>query len=232
MPRAILLDLYNTLVHGRDLQRRSVLLSMGVDLGVCPDRFADLYVETYPRRLLGALGDLEATVRAVGIAAGGAPTASAVRLAATRRRTFVRDILWPSAASLAALDQLRADGWTVALISNCTVETVEQWPRTPLARRFDAVGFSCTLGVAKPDPAIYLAVCTFLKVAPTDCIYVGDGGDGELPAAANLGMSVIRSEEFLPSTGSWPRQRIAALADLPLLISGPPARSPRSGAPG
>ena len=232
MPRAILLDLYNTVVDARDFRRRPVLLSMGADLGVSPDRFADLYVGTYPRRLLGAMGDLEATVRALATTLGGAPTPSAVRLAATRRRTFVRDILWPSAASLAALDQLRADGWAVGVISNCTVETVEQWPRTPLASRFDAVGFSCTLGVAKPDPAIYLAVCTFLQVAPTDCVYVGDGGDGELPAAANLGMSVIRSAEFVPATGSWPQQRIAALADLPLLVSGRPARSPRSAAPG
>ena len=109
------------------------------------------------------------------------------------------------------------------------METVEQWP--------DLLAAGSTPSASPalawlPDPAIYLAVCTFLQVAPTDCIYVGDGGDGELPAAANLGMSVIRSEEFLPSTGSWPRQRITALADLPLLISGPPARRPRSGAPG
>jgi len=232
MPRAVLLDLYNTLVSSGPEQRRDeVNTAMGADLGVDPpERFNTLFRQTYPQRDVGASGDLESTVRAVALMAGVTPNPAQVRLAAARRRAFARDLLWPSPATLEALDVLRATGWRLGLVSNCTVETPEQWKRTPFATRFDAVGFSCELGVAKPNPAIYLAVCSFLNVAPTDCVYVGDGADGELPAAAGLGMSAIRTVEFQPSSASWPRVRIQALADLPALI-GPPARSPMSADP-
>jgi putative hydrolase of the HAD superfamily len=224
MPRAVLFDLYNTLVPGgTDTERRAVGRAMGSDLGVDPDRYADLYHAAYPQRFLGAFGDLEATVRAIALQAGGDPPPSAVRLAAARRLTLTRRLLWPSGSTLATLDSLRAGGWKVGLVTNCTVETPELWKRTPLASRFDAIGFSCELRVAKPDPAIFLAVCSFLAVAPTDCLYVGDGADNELAAAANLGMAVIRTEEFVPAQGAWPKERIARLEDLRINGLGPAA---------
>jgi putative hydrolase of the HAD superfamily len=215
MPRAVLLDLYNTLVAGgTDAERRAVSRTMGADLGVDPDRYADLYHAVYPQRFVGAFGDLEATVRAVAVQAGGDPSPAAVRLAAARRLTLVRRLLWPSGPTLATLDALRAGGWKLGLVTNCTAETPELWKGTPLATRFDAIGFSCELRVAKPDPAIFLAVCSFLSVGPTDCLYIGDGADNELAAAASLGMTVVRTEEFVPAEGSWPRERIARLPEL------------------
>jgi putative hydrolase of the HAD superfamily len=231
MPGALLLDLYNTLIDGGSTQRRDeVNAAMGADVGADPQRFAAAYRETYRQRFLGATGDVEATVRAVAIAAGALPTAAQMRLAATRRRTLARELLWPSPGTLEALDELHTAGWRLGLVTNCSAETPEQWKRTPFATRFDALGFSCELGVAKPNPAIYLAVCSFLNVAPTDCVYVGDGADDELSGAAKLGMSVIRTVEFQPSSSTWPRSRIERLSELPALI-GRPLRSPRSADP-
>jgi putative hydrolase of the HAD superfamily len=231
MPGALLLDLYNTLVDGGSTQQRDeVNAAMGADVGADPQRFAVMYRQTYPQRFLGATGDVEATVRAVAIAAGASPTPAQVRLAATRRRTLARELLWPSPGTLSALDELRAAGWRLGLVTNCSAETPELWKRTPFATRFDALGFSCELGVVKPDPAIYLAVCSFLNVAPTDCVYVGDGANDELSGAAKLGMAVIRTVEFQPSSSTWPRTRVESLSELPALI-GLPARSPRSAEP-
>jgi putative hydrolase of the HAD superfamily len=231
MPRALLLDLYDTLVSGGTQARRDEINgAMGADLGVEPERFAELFRQTYRQRFVGALGDLESSIRAVAHMAGVNPTLAQVRLAAARRRAYARESLWPSPATLEALDELRAVGWRLGLVSNCSAETPEQWKRTPLATRFDAVGFSCELGLAKPDPAIYLAVCSFLAVAPTDCVFVGDGAGGELPGAANLGMAAIRTVEFEPSTAAWPRARIERLSDLLALI-GRPARNPMSADP-
>jgi putative hydrolase of the HAD superfamily len=232
MPRAILFDLYNTLVPGgSDTMRHETARLMGADLGIDPDTYAHLYQRTYPERFVGAFGDLEATVRTLAAMAGGSPTPSGVRLAATRRITMIRSLLWPSAGTLATLDALRANGWRLGLVSNCTAETPELWKRTPLAGRFDAVSFSCELGVAKPDPAIYLAACSFLDVSAADCLYVGDGADRELAGAASLGMTAVQTVEFVRAEGSWPRHRIGTLADLPGLLTGLPVESPRNGAP-
>ena len=43
-----------------------------------------------------------------------------------------------------------------------------------LARYFDASLAAHSFGVAKPDPAIFLAACHALEVAPEDTLYVGD----------------------------------------------------------
>jgi len=52
----------------------------------------------------------------------------------------------------------------------------------------DVSVFSCAVGVRKPDPKIYTAVCTRLGVEAAACIYVGDGSSEELYGAAQVGM--------------------------------------------
>jgi putative hydrolase of the HAD superfamily len=229
MPTAVLFDLYNTLVDGGDRQSERLRAEMAADLNVDPQRFAALWYQSWAARSTGALGDAEATVRAVARQAGADPSAAAVRLACARRLAFQRRTLWPSPGTLAALDRIRAAGWRTAVVSNCTHETATLWKTTPLAPRFEAAALSVELGIAKPDPAIFLAACTALGVAPAECVYIGDGADNELPAAAALGMSVVQTEEFKPSTGAWPRQRVANLGEFAAaLLSGQPERSPRS----
>ncbi|MEV4756359.1 HAD-IA family hydrolase [Micromonospora sp. NPDC049559] len=89
------------------------------------------------------------------------------------------------AATLDVLDALRADGHPLALVSNATSDTAEAWPDGPLARRFDVAVFSCEVGLAKPDPAIYRAAADRLGADPAGCVFVGDGADGELAGAAD-----------------------------------------------
>jgi putative hydrolase of the HAD superfamily len=116
------------------------------------------------------------------------------------------------------LDALRAAGWRLGLVSNCTGEVPGLWKRTPFASRFDTVAFSCVVGAAKPDPAIFLAAVAGLGLSPNECRYVGDGRDDELAAAAGLGMAPIRMVGFRHDDAAWPRERISSLLELlPLL---------------
>jgi putative hydrolase of the HAD superfamily len=231
MPTAVLFDLYNTLVDGGKSTVEALLVAMARDLEVDPPTFTWLWTESRRARFTGSLGDTEAAIRTIATQAGGTPSPAAIRLAAARQLAYHRRLLWPGASTLSTLDALRAAGWRLGVVSNCTHETSQLWKSTPLAPRFEAVAFSCELGVAKPDPAIFLAACAGLPASPTDCLYVGDGADQELAAAAQLGMAVVQTTEFQPASGSWPRQRIGRLADLvPILVSGQPARNPMSGA--
>src|SRR4051794_17345159 len=226
MPGVLLLDLYDTLVPARNDLRDAMVEATARDLGVDPAGFLRATHESWPARLTGQLGTPEETARTLAVRAGGAPTEAGVRLAAARRRAFTREHLWPSSGTLAALDTLRAAGWRLGLVSNCTVETAELWPTTPLSTRFGAAIFSSVLGVGKPSPDIYLAACSALGVAPVDCVFVGDGAGGELPGAAQLGMTVIRTVEFAPAGSSWPPTRVRSLTDLATLLTSPPAPAP------
>jgi putative hydrolase of the HAD superfamily len=218
MPRAVLLDLFNTVIAGGDAERDAVTAAMARDLGVDPAVFVRLHRETWPQRSRGTLGDLESTVRNLAVRAGGAPSDAGVRLACARRIDMTRRLLWPRSQTLAALDEIRAGGWQLGLVSNATGDVAELWKSTPLAARFDTVAFSCQLGSAKPDAQIYLAACGALGVNPSECLYVGDGADDELVAAAALGMSVLRTTEFRQPEGGWPRQRVASLSEFAAMV--------------
>jgi putative hydrolase of the HAD superfamily len=219
-PRAVLFDLYNTLVPGGDDLRRQVAADMAAVIGVTPDAMHDAIVSSARERFTGALGDLAATytelARRLGVDAGPAAIAGLCEL----RLALTRGLLsQPSPAAVQVLRRLRAAGWSVGLVSNATAETPALWFGMPLAPLVDATAFSCEAGLAKPDPAIYLDACARLGVAPEDCVYVGDGADHELPAAASLGMTVIRTTEFADTAPSWPGPSIPVLTALPDLIT-------------
>jgi len=57
-----------------------------------------------------------------------------------------------------------------------------------LAHHFKASVSAPQLGVAKPDPAIFLAGCRALDVAPWDAIYVGDDVLLDIQGAQDVGM--------------------------------------------
>jgi putative hydrolase of the HAD superfamily len=215
--RAVLFDLFNTLVPGgTDERRLAVTRAMGDALGVDPDVCARAFHEAWPERFVGAFGDLASTVRAIAVRVGGAPSDQQVATAAELRRALTAGLIRQmSAGTLAALDALRANHWLLGVVSNTTAESPDRFKESPLATRFDATAFSSELGVAKPDPAIYLAACRTLEVDPPQCVYVGDGADAELAAAAALGMRPIRTTEYANTDPAWSGEVVAAIANLP-----------------
>jgi putative hydrolase of the HAD superfamily len=175
MRRALILDLFSTLVPGGDAEREVVNREMAQVLGVEPDAFAREFDATSYER-------------------------------------------FTSAGTLQTLAELQSTGWRIGLVSNITSETQLQWPASPLPPYFETTAFSAEVGAAKPEPEIYLAACNALGVSPTDCVYLGDGCDNELPGAAALGMYAIRTTEHADSDPTWTGPTVASFTELPALI--------------
>src|SRR5262245_47043166 len=121
MARAVLFDLFETLVPStpRD-ERLQEYRRMGADVGADPQVFADIFAECARLRFVGALGDLAATVRTVAARAGVTPSDPQVRLAVARRIASAKALVWPQPGTLEVLDAIRAAGWRLGLVSNCT----------------------------------------------------------------------------------------------------------------
>src|SRR6185437_12551140 len=99
--------------------------------------------------------------------------------------------------ALAVLRQLRNYyALKTCVVSDCSPELPQIWKETPFAPMFDAAVFSCEVGVRKPNPKIYLEACGRLGVEPDECLFVGDGGSGELTGAAALGMNAVRLARY------------------------------------
>ncbi|HEY3558393.1 MAG TPA: HAD-IA family hydrolase [Kribbella sp.] len=211
--KVLLTDLFSTLVPGGDAERDVVNARMGAALGVDATAFQKAFDASAYERFIGAYGDLPSTLRVIAERCGGAPSDEQVQQATSLRRALARRVL--STAPGATLDTLaafKAAGWRIGLVSNITAETQLQWPDSPMAKYYDATAFSAEVGAAKPEPAIYHAACTALDADPADCIYIGDGNDNELPAAASLGMHAIRTTEHADNAPTWPGPTVPEFA--------------------
>lgn len=213
MTGTVIFDLYHTLLHGANDERDRVVARMGELVDVDPAALVQAYHDTWRDRLVR--WDAEQTVRILAERLGGSPSPAQVAQAAALRLELADRVLGAvSPTTLTVLDELRTAGWRLGLVSNATSETAQAWPVSALARRFDIAVFSCDLGVAKPDPDIYLAAVKGLGASPERCVYVGDGADGELAGAAALGMTVWRTTEHNDTDPSWPGPVIASLPEL------------------
>lgn len=217
VPRPVIFDLFHTLVDGADSERDRVVGEMARMVGVEPTALVAAYHATWRDRM--TRWDVAETVRLLAGRLGGTPTDEQVVRAAAHRRQLAGWLLESvTPETLAVLDALRADGHPLALVSNATAEAAEAWRTSRLGRRFDVAVFSCQVGVAKPDPAIYRVAADRLGVDPAECVFVGDGADGELAGAAAVGMTVIRTTEHHDNDPSWDGPALATLAELPALL--------------
>ncbi|MGD0380043.1 MAG: HAD-IA family hydrolase [Acidimicrobiales bacterium] len=94
--------------------------------------------------------------------------------------------------ALPALGWLRRHGLRVGVVSDCTHELPDLWTSLLVARFVDATVFSVVIGHRKPHLSLYQRVCRQLGIAPSEAIYVGDGGSNELTGATAAGIPAVR----------------------------------------
>ena len=186
-PRAVIFDLWETLVDWPQAESRIVRRQWSELLGVTLERLDELWYDVAAYRLRES-GPLEPAVRQLCAALG---SDVAVEALIRSRRELTRRALVPREGVVETLAELRRLGLRVGLITNCTEDVVDVWADGPLAHSFDACVFSCSAGCVKPEPEIYAVASDALGVAPSDCLFVGDGANDELAGAARAGMTPI-----------------------------------------
>ena len=77
---------------------------------------------------------------------------------------------------------------TVALLSNATDRLRSDLRALSLDDEVDAVFSSAELGVAKPEPEVFVLVCEALGRAPEQCLFVDDSAE-HVGAAAAVGLT-------------------------------------------
>lgn len=85
------------------------------------------------------------------------------------------DIFWLNEPIVPVLDQLKAQGLRLVLLSNTCITHFE-WVRDhyDVLQRFDACVTSCGAGAIKPEPAIYAAALREIGCEPGECFYTDD----------------------------------------------------------
>jgi putative hydrolase of the HAD superfamily len=218
--RAVVFDLWQTLVPWPDEESARLRQSWADRLGISVEQLDGHWYgdrDAYRRRESGPLAPaLTALCEAFG---SDVPIEElfADRLAITRRALQ----LDPEVER--TLLALRARGYPIGLVSNCTEEVAVAWPDCPLAPLVDQPIFSATAGTWKPDARIYELACEALSVEPAECLFVGDGANDELPGAGAVGMTAVLYAEGgvarWDGLEEWTGARITAIPDVLDLVA-------------
>ncbi|MGH9588257.1 MAG: HAD family hydrolase [Acidobacteriaceae bacterium] len=103
-------------------------------------------------------------------------------------------LMWTSVNEemLAWVTALQNAGLRTGIISNMVWEILEYMSqRFGWLDRFDHNTWSCALGIAKPDPAIYLQTCEALEVAPAESLFIDDKLEN-ITAAQKAGLQAVQ----------------------------------------
>ena len=214
MTRAVVFDLWDTLVDFDVEGQLAVQAEMAKRLGRDAEGFQREWSETRATRELGPL--------APSLVAFGADEAL-VRELVDLRVAAARGWLVPRDGALETLRELGRRGIGRGLLSVCSEEVATLWDETAFSGLFESTVFSCSVGLAKPDPRIYRLACQELGVEPADAIFVGDGANDELAGAERVGMRAVLihtpgRDPYWPAAKNWTGARITSIPEVLELV--------------
>jgi putative hydrolase of the HAD superfamily len=217
--RAVVFDLWETLVDWPRAESEVVRRRWSELLDITLDELDRHWYDPNAYRLRES-GPLAPAVQALCAAVGSDLEPEEL---ISLRREQTRKALVPREGVLETLAGLRDRGLRTGLITNCTEDVSEVWGESPLAATFDACVFSSTVGYVKPDLRIYELACEALAVAPTSCLFVGDGANDELGGAARAGMAPVLMHRLGEAPrwnglSSWSGRRVTSAAQVLELI--------------
>jgi putative hydrolase of the HAD superfamily len=209
--RAVVFDLFETLVDYDDERSREFSAEVARLCGRDPEEFHPVWRDGRPAR---DTGPMKPYLSSLGI------KEAEMHELLEARRAFARDVLGrPRTGAVETLRELRARGLRTGLITVCSEDTVDVWAETPFAGLFDAEVFSCSCGWRKPDPRIYARALDQLGVEAVDALFVGDGANDELAGAERVGMRAILihrpgEEPAWPEVRNWTGPRISSIPEV------------------
>ena len=196
MPQAILFDRFETLITESQI-RPAGMVALAPQLGCDREVFRTEWKTLRPAAITGRVTLCQALTLIATKAGRDLDDVTVHRLCDERIRTKAGPFEQAEDQILILIDYLRSRNLRLGVISNCLAEDVAAWPRCSLASRFDCAVFSFDVGLAKPNPAIYIEATRRLQVDASQTWFIGDGGSDELTGATQAGLRAFRALWFL-----------------------------------
>jgi putative hydrolase of the HAD superfamily len=224
--QAVIFDLFGTLVDDFATSVGQTYTELAEVLELPYEQFMPLWRQTSEMRSDGAFQTVEASIEHVCGLMGVQVSPSQMTKAVEIRLQQTRLALEPRPHAVATLDQLKNEGYKIGLLSNCSIEIPILWPETAFTDLIDSAIFSSRERLKKPDPRIYHLACERLGVMPERCLYIADGENYELAAAAKVGLHPvlirISSQEIRTElhqeTRDWQGYTISSLSEVLQLV--------------
>ncbi len=190
--KAVIFDFYGTLVEDFGSASVDQLQTEFLKaLEVPAEPFMKLWRETTEKRVGGAFQTVEASIEHVCDLLAVKLTRERLTRATEIRLQIIRQTLKPKADAVKTLSRLKQEAYKIGLLSNCSIEIAILWQETEFAPLIDSAIFSSRECLKKPDLRMYRLACERLHVTPGECLYVADGENNELAAAAKVGLHPV-----------------------------------------
>jgi putative hydrolase of the HAD superfamily len=129
-------------------------------------------------------------------------------LVETYRETYPRLVAPPEAEALALLEELRADGWKIAVVTNGSASQQLKLDAAGLTDLVDACCISDVEGVAKPHAELFRRAAARCGCALDGAWMVGDNPEADVAGAVALGLKTV----WLARGRTWAEQDYAPTA--------------------
>jgi putative hydrolase of the HAD superfamily len=224
--KAIIFDLFGTLVDDFGSSVGQMHHEMAAALAVPYEQFMQVWGQTAKMRIIGAFETVEANIKYVCDIIKISPTAEQLEKAVEIRMKYIRQALQPRPDAISTVSELKNKGYRIGLLSNSSIEIPILWQETAFADLFDTTIFSSRERLKKPDARIFNLACDRLGTMPACCLYIADGEDHELKAAASVGLHpvLIRTSlqknrgELHQEAREWQGPSIDSLKDVLQLV--------------
>jgi putative hydrolase of the HAD superfamily len=195
MVKAVLFDLYNTLLYIDPNVYREAKRQMAEKVHVPKDLFLELWRQYSRSNNRGDILTVEERVALVLRDLGLTPGRNLINEIAAIEYDLQENGGQINKDAIKVISQLKGLNLKCGLISNTGFSTYHVPELLGISSYFDTIIFSFLLRSLKPGSAIYQRACQNLSVMPNECVYVGDGDDLEIEGAHNYGMvSVLLNE--------------------------------------
>ena len=127
------------------------------------------------------------------------------------------DIYSINETGMTIVKECRAKGYPLYILSNLAEYNKEaiEMKFNDFFTLFNASFFSYELGMHKPDPEIFLSVCSIIKTSPEECVFIDDLPEN-VHGARSIGMRAIQfTSDRYHSMRTMIRETVSALVPLP-----------------
>ena len=221
--KAIIFDLFGTLVENvLSHQYRQMLIEITDILSIERDRFIEIWLGYSDHRMTGQMSNADCLVYVCN-ETGLEPSEETFRSCLNVFTDQVRFRLEPADTTLTVLSNIRERGYIIGLISNCSNEVSSLWNGSPLATVIQKQVFSCSVGMKKPDPEIYLMAAEKTGTTACECIFVDDRIE-YLGGARNAGMTGVLIQDrtlysSLSNPDDWDGYSVTSIPELETLLN-------------
>jgi len=188
--RAVIFDLYDTLLYAMDTGTRAAAIEVAKAAGASEAAWKEGWRVTSDRACRGQFPSLcERAAVVLQMAGVASPDQGLVDGLAGLLHTRQYPVLFPDTRP--ALAEVRARGYRLGMISNLPLDEGAWLKVFDLEAAFDAVVMSYDVGLVKPKPEIYARAAERLGVAAEECLFVDDVPQ-YLEGARAVGMTPVR----------------------------------------